>query len=225
MSGADGNGLLLIVSAPSGAGKTSLVAALLERDPNLTVSVSHTTRRCRPGERDGVNYHFVDKPQFARMADGGQFLEHAEVFGNYYGTSAAAVDDERARGRDVILEIDFQGAAQVRARYPDAISIFVLPPSRAALETRLTGRGEAMATIRERLAKARLEMSHYRDYDYLIVNDEFAVALDELACVVRSERLRQPRRAARLGPLLDELLGDGHGHPADGPVGHSSGEP
>lgn len=206
MSSAGGNGLLLIVSAPSGAGKTSLVAALLERDPNLTVSISHTTRGCRRGERDGVNYHFVDKSQFMNMVAAGQFLEHAEVFGNYYGTSAAAVDEARARGRDVILEIDFQGAAQVRARYPEAVSIFVLPPSRAALEARLTGRGEDTATIRERLAKARLEMSHYRDYDYLVVNDDFASAVQEMHCIVRAERLRQERQDARLRPLLDELL-------------------
>ncbi|HEX7036234.1 MAG TPA: guanylate kinase [Pseudomonadales bacterium] len=207
MSSAGGNGLLLIVSAPSGAGKTSLVAALLERDPNLTVSISHTTRGCRPGERDGVNYHFVGKSDFMKMVVAGQFLEHAEVFGNYYGTSAAAVDEARARGRDVILEIDFQGAAQVRARYPEAVSIFVLPPSRAALEARLTGRGEDAATIRERLAKARLEMSHYRDYDYLVVNDDFASALEEMHCIVRAERLREARQGARLRPLLDELLG------------------
>lgn len=206
MSSAGGNGLLLIVSAPSGAGKTSLVAALLERDPNLTVSISHTTRRCRRGERDGVNYHFVDKSQFLEMVAAGQFLEHAEVFGNYYGTSAQAVDEARARGRDVILEIDFQGAAQVRARYPEAVSLFVLPPSRAALEARLTGRGEDEATIRERLAKARLEMSHYRDYDYLVVNDDFVSALQEMHCIVRAERLRQERQDARLRPLLDELL-------------------
>jgi guanylate kinase len=207
MTSADGNGLLLIVSAPSGAGKTSLVAALLEGDANLTVSISHTTRKRRPREQDGVNYHFIDRTRFLAMADAGEFLEHAEVFGNRYGTSAAAVDAERARGRDVILEIDFQGAAQIRSRYPDAVSVFVLPPSRAALEKRLTGRGEQADTIRERLAKARLEMSHYCDYDYLVVNDDFDTALGELVCVVRAERLRQARQKARLGPLLAELLG------------------
>lgn len=221
MSSGGGNGLLLIVSAPSGAGKTSLVAALLERDPNLTVSISHTTRRRRPGERDGVNYHFVDKSHFQRMVAAGQFLEHAEVFGNYYGTSAAAVDDERRRGHDVILEIDFQGAAQVRARYPEAVSLFVLPPSRAALEARLTARGEDAATIRERLAKARLEMSHYRDYDYIIVNDRFEDALQEMHCVVRAERLRQVRQCGRLAPLLQELVGE----PSGEPPGEAPGEP
>lgn len=201
-------GMLLIVSAPSGAGKTSLVAALLERDANLTVSVSHTTRKRRPRERDGINYHFVDKERFLAMAAAGEFLEHAEVFGHHYGTSAAAVDIDRGRGRDVILEIDFQGAAQVRARYPDAVSIFVLPPSTAALESRLSARGEDDGTIRERLAKARWEMSHYRDYDYLVVNDDFATALEQLGCVVHAERLRLPRQQGRLQALLADLLAD-----------------
>jgi guanylate kinase len=205
---AAGNGMLLIVSAPSGAGKTSLVAALLEGDPRLVVSVSHTTRQRRPKETDGVNYHFVDIHHFTAMAAAGQFLEHAEVFGQHYGTSAGAVDSERALGRDVILEIDFQGAGQVRARYPDAVSIFVLPPSAAALHNRLVGRGENESTIRQRLAKARWEMSHYRDYDYLVVNDVFDIALAELSCIVRAERMRLGRQEARLGGLLADLLND-----------------
>jgi guanylate kinase len=201
--------MLLIVSAPSGAGKTSLVAALLQRDTNLSVSVSHTTRKRRPREQDGLNYHFVDHQRFAAMMDAGEFLEHAEVFGNHYGTSAAAVDAERSRGRDVILEIDFQGAAQIRRRYPDVVSVFVLPPSTAALKSRLTNRGEDDDTaIQQRLAKARWEMSHYRDYDYLIVNDHFDTAVTELACVIRSERLRLARQDARLQELLADLLGD-----------------
>lgn len=200
------DGLLLIVSAPSGAGKTSLVAALLERDPQLVVSVSHTTRRRRPKERDGVNYHFVDQPRFQAMAEAGEFLEHAEVFGNRYGTSVAAVDAERRSGRDVILEIDFQGAGQVRARFADAVSVFILPPSTEALQNRLMGRGEDDdSVIRERLAKARWEMSHYADYDYLLVNDDFSEALAELACIVRAERLRLPRQQRRLQPLLRDL--------------------
>jgi len=198
--------MLLIVSAPSGAGKTSLVAALLERDAALTVSVSHTTRKRRPREQDGVNYHFVDKHRFLAMADAGEFLEHAEVFGHRYGTSAAAVDAERGRGRDVILEIDFQGAAQVRARYPDAVSVFILPPSTEALKTRLTGRGEDDGTIRERLAEARAEISHHGEYDYLVVNDDFDEALEDLVGVVRAERLRLARQASRLAPLLADLL-------------------
>lgn len=207
MKPAGSHGMLVIVSAPSGAGKTSLVAALLTRDPNVAVSISHTTRKRRPRERDGVNYHFVDQERFAAMVAAHEFLEHAQVFGNCYGTSAAAVESERRSGRDVILEIDFQGATQVRERYPDAVSVFVLPPSTAVLESRLTSRGEDdEGVIRTRLAKARWEMSHYRDYDYLIVNDDFEAAVEELAAVVHSERLRLPRQQARLESLLSDLL-------------------
>ena len=206
---APGNGLMLIVSAPSGAGKTSLVTALLERDPRLVVSVSHTTRPRRPREQNGVNYHFVDAARFQAMIDADEFLEHAEVFGNRYGTSAQAVDRERRAGRDVILEIDFQGAAQVRRRYPDAVSIFILPPSTAALASRLTGRGEDdEQVIRHRLDKARWEMSHYHDYDYLVVNDEFEHALADLGCIVRAERLRRTRQETDLAGLLVDLLGE-----------------
>ena len=191
-----GTGLMLIVSAPSGAGKTSLVAALLERDPRLVVSVSHTTRPRRPREQDGVNYHFVDAARFQAMIDADEFLEHAE-------------DRERHAGRDVILEIDFQGAAQVRRRYRDAVSIFILPPSTAALASRLTGRGEDdEQVIRHRLDKARWEMSHYHDYDYLVVNDEFEHALADLGSIVRAERLRRSRQEADLAGLLEDLLRD-----------------
>lgn len=200
-------GLLIIVSAPSGAGKTSLVAALLERDRNLVVSVSHTTRGRRPRERDGVNYHFVDAGRFAAMVAADEFLEHAEVFGNRYGTSARAVDSERAAGRDVVLEIDFQGAAQVRARYPDAASVFILPPSTAELRRRLTSRGEDdPAVIQHRLDKARWEMSHYSDYDFVVVNDHFETALGDLEGIVRAERLRLSRQRQRLRGLLADLL-------------------
>ncbi len=202
-------GMLIIVSAPSGAGKTSLVAALLERDRRLVVSVSHTTRNRRPREREGVNYYFVDDGRFQAMITSGEFLEHAEVFGNRYGTSAAAVDAQRATGRDVILEIDFQGAAQVRGRYPDAVSIFILPPSTAALASRLTGRGEDdPGVIQQRLNKARWEMSHYRDYDYLVVNDDFDVAVGDLECIVRAERMRLARQQIRQDALLADLLRD-----------------
>jgi guanylate kinase len=202
--------LLLIVSAPSGAGKTSLVGALLQRDLKLVVSVSHTTRQRRPREREGVNYHFVSPQRFQAMISADEFLEHARVFGHDYGTSAAAVDAERARGRDVILEIDFQGAAQIRERYPEAVSVFILPPSTDTLQRRLTGRGEDDAdVIRQRLDKARWEMSHCAEYDYLMVNDDFDVALEELTCIVRAERLRLARQRARLAPLLAELLDEG----------------
>jgi len=203
------NGLLLIVSAPSGAGKTSLVAALLAREPLLVVAVSHTTRRKRPGEEDGVNYHFVDRRRFEAMVSGGEFLEHAEVFGNQYGTAAASVDSNRRSGRDVVLEIDFQGARQIRQRYPEAISVFILPPSQAALATRLRNRGQDdEAVIQERLAKARWEMSNYADYDYLVVNDQFETALQDLCCILRAERLRRPHQQAALTALLDDLLSE-----------------
>jgi len=200
-------GLLLIVSAPSGAGKTSLVAALLERDPRLTMSISHTTRGRRLREQDGVNYHFVSREDFLEMIARGEFLEHAEVFGHLYGTSSRSVATERDRGRDVILEIDYQGARQIRERHPDAISIFILPPSKSTLAQRLEKRGEdAESVIQERLAKARSEIASYAEYDYLLVNDEFRDALDDLAAIVRAERLRLARQQARLETLLDELL-------------------
>jgi guanylate kinase len=158
-------------------------------------------------ERDGVNYHFVATDTFLAMAGAGEFLEHAEVFGHHYGTSATAVDVERAGGRDVILEIDFQGAAQVRQRYPEAVSVFILPPSAAALQNRLTSRGQDdEGVIAERLDKARWEMSHYRDYDYLLVNDDFDVCLADLMAIVRSERLRLARQESQLAALLNDLL-------------------
>jgi guanylate kinase len=202
-------GLLLIVSAPSGAGKTSLVAALLERDAQLTMSVSHTTRARRLREQDGVNYHFVSREAFLDMVARGEFLEHAEVFGHLYGTSTGSVAMERKRGRDVILEIDYQGARQIRARHPDAISVFILPPSKSTLAQRLEKRGEdARSVIEERLAKARSEMASYAEYDYLVVNDAFEDALADLAAIARSERLRRSRQQERLGTLLRDLLSD-----------------
>lgn len=202
-------GLLLIVSAPSGAGKTSLVAALLERDARLTMSVSHTTRARRLREQDGVNYHFVSRENFVEMVAHGEFLEYAEVFGHLYGTSSGSVAAERQRGRDVILEIDYQGARQIRVRHPDAISVFILPPSRSALAQRLEKRGEdARSVIEERLAKARSEMASYAEYDYLVVNDTFQDALDDLTAIVRAERLRRAHQQERLSPLLGELLSD-----------------
>lgn len=185
------NGLLLLVSAPSGAGKTSLVKAALEADSRLVVSVSHTTRPQRPGEVDGVNYHFVEPATFTEMIKADAFLEHADVFGNHYGTARATVEDLQAADRDVILEIDWQGAAQVRALIPDAISIFILPPSIAALEARLTGRAQdSLETINKRLAEARLEMSQASHFDFLVMNDDFDTALNELLTIVRAQRLR-----------------------------------
>jgi len=202
-------GLLLIVSAPSGAGKTSLVTALLTRDARLTMSVSHTTRPRRPREQDGVNYHFVSRAGFAEMVARGEFLEHAEVFGHLYGTSAGTVAQQRQQGRDVILEIDYQGARQIRVRHPDAISIFILPPSQTTLAQRLEHRGEdTPRVIQERLAKARSEMSSYGEYDYLVVNDIFETALEDLCAIVRAERLRLFHQRGRLAPLLQDLLSD-----------------
>jgi guanylate kinase len=201
-------GILFIVSAPSGAGKTSLVKALLERDPDLRLAVSFTTRASRPGEQDGVHYHFVDTAEFLRMVDAGEFLEHAQVFGNRYGTAEATVRSELEQGRDLLLEIDWQGARQVRGRFPEAVSIFVLPPSADALEQRLRGRGQDTdQVIAGRMAEARSEMSHHGEYDFLVVNDVFDTALDDLGCLVRAERLRREHCGPRLAPLLAELAG------------------
>lgn len=200
-------GALFVVAAPSGAGKTSLVEAVVERDARLTVSVSHTTRPRRPGEEEGIAYHFVDEAQFESMIGEGAFLEHARVFGNYYGTSSAWVDARLAEGRDVILEIDWQGAQQVRRLRADAIGIFILPPSRATLEARLRGRGaDAESTIARRLAEAREEMSHHVEFDYLIVNDDFAIATEDLLAVFRAERSRLARMSRDRDALLVELL-------------------
>ena len=200
-------GLLFVVSAPSGAGKTSLVKALTERTERIGVSVSHTTRPMRPGEADGVNYHFIDNPQFEAMIEAEAFIEHAEVFGHYYGTSVAGVEQALASGMDVVLEIDWQGAAQVRQHFEDAISIFILPPSRTTLEQRLRDRGQDQDdVIQRRLSQAVEEMSHHREFDYLVVNDQFEQAVGELMSIVAAERLRLSAQEARIAPLVDELL-------------------
>ncbi len=200
-------GLLLIITAPSGAGKTSLVKALVSADANIAVSVSHTTRPRRSTERDGVNYHFVPPDRFAQMEAQGDFLEHALVFGHHYGTSAKAVADKRAAGRDIILEIDWQGADQVQRKARDAIRIFVLPPSKQALKTRLTNRGEnSPESIAKRLDEARLEMSHFKDFDYLVVNENFAAALSDLQAITRAERRKTSFRAPRERHLIQDLL-------------------
>ena len=202
-------GTLYIVSAPSGAGKTSLVKALIELTPNLQVSVSHTTRAMRPGEVDGVNYHFTDRDSFLRQVEAGDFLEHAEVFGNLYGTSQSAVEQALAEGHDLILEIDWQGAQQVRRKLPQAHSIFILPPSREALRQRLTQRGQDHdEVIDQRMAEAEAEMSHYVEFDSLVINDTFEHALEDLRAIVRSYRLQTSAQQARYNELLQALLSD-----------------
>ncbi len=201
------SGTLYIVSAPSGAGKTSLVKALLKETPGITVSVSHTTRQPRPGETDGVEYHFVTVETFRTMVADGAFLEHAQVFDNFYGTSRSAALDLLKRGTDVILEIDWQGARQVREMIPGAVSIFILPPSRQALEARLRGRGQdGEEVIARRMRDAISEMSHYGEFDYLVINDQFEQALLELQAIVTARRLRTTVQQANHQLLLGALL-------------------
>ena len=183
-------GKLYIIAAPSGAGKTSLVKAMVQSTPHVRVSVSHTTRGIRPGEQDGVNYHFTTIDRFKEMLGEGVFLEHAEVFGNYYGTSEHWVREQLNRGEDVILEIDWQGGQQVRKLMPDSVSIFILPPSLDALRERLIGRAtDDMDIIERRMSQAVSEMSHYAEFDYLVINDEFDLALRDLQTIIRSRRL------------------------------------
>ncbi len=201
-------GQLFIVSAPSGAGKSSLVKALLERDGAIRLSVSHTTRAPRPGEIDGVHYHFVDMPTFQDKLGRGEFLESAEVYGNYYGTSQPWIEAQMAAGYDILLEIDWQGAAQVRRLLPAAITIFILPPSLDELRRRLHGRGtDSEETIARRLAAARDDMSHALEFDYIVVNDDFQHAVDDLLAITRARRLtvdaQMRRQAERLRALLD----------------------
>jgi guanylate kinase len=201
-------GTLYIVSAPSGAGKTSLVRALVAAVPGVVVSVSHTTRPRRPGEEDGVHYHFVDLPRFEAMLAEGAFLEQARVFDHRYGTARASVLEQLAEGTDVILEIDWQGARQVRAALPEALGIFILPPSRAALERRLRGRGQdGEEVIARRMRDAVAEITHWEEYDFLVVNDDFEAALEELKVILRAGQLRRGPQAERLADLLQALVG------------------
>ena len=200
-------GSLFIVAAPSGAGKSSLVNALLARVPGIRLSISSTTRAPRPGESEGEHYRFIDVATFERERAAGLFFEHAEVHGNFYGTPRSAVEPVLDAGEDVLLEIDWQGARQVRAAMPDSVSIFILPPSRAELERRLRARAQDdEGTIARRLAAAREEMRHCGEFDYLVVNDAFEQALADLAHIVLARRLRQPVQAARHAALLAGLL-------------------
>lgn len=196
-------GSLFIVAAPSGAGKTTLVGMLLERDPQVRLSISHTTRPPRPGEQDGVQYHFVDVPTFQAMREHGDFVEWAEVHGNFYGTSRPWLAQRMAAGEDVLLEIDWQGAQQVRKQFPDAVGIFVLPPSVEELERRLRGRGQdGDDVIARRVAAALGEMRHVGEFDFVIINADLRVALEDLLAAVRSTRLRLSRQRERHGDVF-----------------------
>lgn len=204
-------GNLFIVSAPSGAGKSSLISRLIADDANNTcaVSVSHTTRQIRPGEEDGKHYHFVTVADFKRLVGDEKMYEWAEVFGNYYGTSRAAIEDVLASGIDVFLDIDWQGARQVKALSPDAISVFIAPPSKTILEQRLRGRQQdSEAAIMARMAEATDEISHYHEFDYVIVNDQFEVAVADFKAIVKSQQLLQKSQAHKHRELFDGLLKD-----------------
>jgi guanylate kinase len=204
MSGPPGN--LFVIAAPSGGGKTSLTRALLEREPGIRLSVSYTTRAPRPGEQDGVDYHFVSTDRFAALKDAEEFLEYAHVHGNWYATSATWLKSQLSAGQDVLLEIDWQGAAQVRILIPESVHVFILPPSLESLKERLERRGQDdAATIARRLIAAREEIRHCGDFNYVIINQEFASAVDDLSAVVRATRLRTAQQLVRHRPLIAQL--------------------
>jgi guanylate kinase len=199
-------GKLVVISAPSGAGKTTLVRALLANEPALRLSVSHTTRKRRPNEQDGREYHFTTVPQFEALVKQGEFLEHARVFDNLYGTSRAYVGKQLEAGHDVLLEIDWQGAAQVRRLIPDAVGVFILPPSPEALRKRLVGRGlDSPQVIERRLLGAREEVAHVEEFDYVIINRNFDVAVADLVSIVRAQRLRLAVQLERHRDLINRL--------------------
>jgi guanylate kinase len=200
-------GSLFIITAPSGAGKSSLVKALLTADPSIRLSISYTTRAPRPGEENGIHYHFVSMALFMEMLNRGDFLESAEVYGNYYGTSQPWIEDQIRADRDLLLEIDWQGAAQIRKLFPDALSIFVLPPSMAELKLRLESRGQDSAeVIARRLAAAQEDISEVYSFDYLVVNDNFDTALADIQAIIRACRLNIHSQMRLLAPLLNDLL-------------------
>jgi guanylate kinase len=202
-------GTLFIVAAPSGAGKSSIVNAVLARDPNICLSISFTSRQPRPGERHAEHYHFVSAQEFEAMVGAGDFFEHARVHGDWKGTARQSVEPQLASGKDVLLEIDWQGARQVRSKVPDAISVFILPPSREALDQRMRSRGQdSEEVIAQRLAAAREEMSHYGEFDYVIVNEHFPVAVEEMCAIFTASRLRRDQQVARHSRLITALLAD-----------------
>ena len=202
-------GTLFIVAAPSGAGKSSIVNACLARDRNISLSISFTSRPPRPGERHAEHYHFVDDAEFQRMIEAGDFFEYARVHGDWKGTARQSVEPQLAAGRDVLLEIDWQGARQVRAAVPDAVGVFILPPSRAALDQRMRKRGQdSEEVMARRLAAAREEMSHYDEFDYVIVNEDFDTAVGEMCAVFTASRLRREPQAQRHDTLIAALLDD-----------------
>ncbi|NUO78073.1 guanylate kinase [Lysobacter sp. 5GHs7-4] len=202
-------GTLYIVAAPSGAGKSSIVNAVLARDPNISLSISFTSRQPRPGERHAEHYHFVSAQEFEGMVEAGDFFEHARVHGDWKGTARQSVEPQLASGRDVLLEIDWQGARQVRNKVPGAVSVFILPPSRQALESRMRTRGQdSEEVIQQRLAAAREEMSHYGEFDYVIVNEHFDTAVDEMCAIFVASRLRRDPQVARHSRLITALLAD-----------------
>lgn len=207
-SKASSRGHLFIISAPSGAGKTSLVNALLEQDSRLVMSVSHTTRARRPGEVDGKHYHFVSESRYHEMVERGEFLEHATVFDHYYGTNRQSVSHQLDMNQDVILEIDWQGARQVKTSFPDNCSIFIIPPSLEALRERLMHRGQdSEDIIRRRMRDAQAEISHWEEFDFLVVNDQFSAALEELQQIIEDFRRQRPRPASNQNQHLAEQLG------------------
>ncbi|MCG9729562.1 MULTISPECIES: guanylate kinase [unclassified Shewanella] len=201
-------GNLFIVSAPSGAGKSSLISALLRDQPvDMQVSVSHTTRQPRPGEENGQHYHFVNQDEFKSLIADGAFFEWAEVFGNYYGTSRVTIEQTLEKGIDVFLDIDWQGAQQVKKLMPESIGVFILPPSKTELERRLTGRGQdSEEVIAGRMAQAVSEMSHYNEYDFVIVNDDFDKALADLLAIIRSQRLTSASQIHTQNDMIKDLL-------------------
>ena len=208
MSNKEGRGSLFIIAAPSGGGKTSLVNALLRQDPRLTISVSHTTRAPRPGEIDGEHYHFVSKDDYQKMVENGEFMEHAVVFDHLYGTSQRSVTSQLKLDRDVILEIDWQGARQIKSVFPACCGIFIIPPSLETLRKRLTGRGQdSQKTIQRRMRDARAEISHWNEFDFLVVNDNFDAALQELIMIIDDFRVGRSHAKNKIYQILAEQLG------------------